>query len=310
MAAARAAEPDDRQLEWLAGALARGGEGIAPLTGPPSGMSDALTGIAEALSDAGRQWRRPGLRPRRRVPDAGGRRDLAADRTHRARPEQSGRGAAGAGPDPGRQPGSMARRPGTSPGAAGSEAQRRGGPAAAVDGRRGTGPVRRTGGPGRPAARPGAFRRGGSGLHRRRFSACPTLDRRTGACSTRAASPTSGRSAGHRPRPICSRRSSWSPTSRSCSTISATAGSTRGSTSTAPRPCCTGRSSCKPDDGYIVDSLGWAYFRLGENDKAVTYLERAVELEPARSGHQRPSGRCLLAGRAAPARRASSGSAR
>ena len=36
----------------------------------------------------------------------------------------------------------------------------------------------------------------------------------------------------------------------------------------------------RPDDGYIVDSLGWAYFRLGENDKAVTYLERAVELEP------------------------------
>ncbi len=37
----------------------------------------------------------------------------------------------------------------------------------------------------------------------------------------------------------------------------------------------------KPDDGYIVDSLGWAYFRLGDNGKAVTYLERAVELEPA-----------------------------
>ena len=36
----------------------------------------------------------------------------------------------------------------------------------------------------------------------------------------------------------------------------------------------------RPDDGFIVDSLGWAYYRLGENDKAVTYLERAVELEP------------------------------
>lgn len=36
----------------------------------------------------------------------------------------------------------------------------------------------------------------------------------------------------------------------------------------------------RPDDGFIVDSLGWAYFRLGENDKAVTYLERAVELQP------------------------------
>lgn len=36
----------------------------------------------------------------------------------------------------------------------------------------------------------------------------------------------------------------------------------------------------KPNDGFIVDSLGWAYYRLGQYDKAVQYLERAVELEP------------------------------
>jgi tetratricopeptide (TPR) repeat protein len=36
----------------------------------------------------------------------------------------------------------------------------------------------------------------------------------------------------------------------------------------------------KPNDGYIVDSLGWAHFRLGEYDQAVDQLERAVELEP------------------------------
>lgn len=35
----------------------------------------------------------------------------------------------------------------------------------------------------------------------------------------------------------------------------------------------------KPDDGYIVDSLGWAYFRLGRFDDAVTELERAVQLK-------------------------------
>jgi tetratricopeptide (TPR) repeat protein len=34
----------------------------------------------------------------------------------------------------------------------------------------------------------------------------------------------------------------------------------------------------RPDDGYIVDSLGWAYFRLGKFDEAVTELERAVQL--------------------------------
>lgn len=36
----------------------------------------------------------------------------------------------------------------------------------------------------------------------------------------------------------------------------------------------------RPEEGFIVDSLGWAYFQLGEFDKAVTYLERAVELQP------------------------------
>jgi tetratricopeptide (TPR) repeat protein len=36
----------------------------------------------------------------------------------------------------------------------------------------------------------------------------------------------------------------------------------------------------KPDDGYIVDSLGWAYYRLGNFKQAVHHLERAVELRP------------------------------
>jgi tetratricopeptide (TPR) repeat protein len=36
----------------------------------------------------------------------------------------------------------------------------------------------------------------------------------------------------------------------------------------------------KPDDGDIVDSLGWAHFRLGHFSEAVRYLERAVELRP------------------------------
>ena len=35
----------------------------------------------------------------------------------------------------------------------------------------------------------------------------------------------------------------------------------------------------RPDDGYIVDSLGWAYFKLGRFDDAVAQLERAVELK-------------------------------
>lgn len=36
----------------------------------------------------------------------------------------------------------------------------------------------------------------------------------------------------------------------------------------------------RPDDGYIVDSLGWAYYRLGNYEEALKHLERAIELKP------------------------------
>ena len=36
----------------------------------------------------------------------------------------------------------------------------------------------------------------------------------------------------------------------------------------------------RPMDPYIVDSLGWAYYKLGEYTKAVQELERAVSLKP------------------------------
>ncbi len=36
----------------------------------------------------------------------------------------------------------------------------------------------------------------------------------------------------------------------------------------------------RPEDAYIIDSLGWAYFQLGHVDDAVTELEKAVLLQP------------------------------
>ncbi len=36
----------------------------------------------------------------------------------------------------------------------------------------------------------------------------------------------------------------------------------------------------RPSDGYIVDSLGWAYYRLNRFDEAAVELERAVSLKP------------------------------
>jgi len=36
----------------------------------------------------------------------------------------------------------------------------------------------------------------------------------------------------------------------------------------------------RPEDGYIVDSLGWAHYRIGDYAGAVQYLEKATELVP------------------------------
>ena len=38
--------------------------------------------------------------------------------------------------------------------------------------------------------------------------------------------------------------------------------------------------SLRPNDGYMVDSLGWAFYRLKRFDESVVQMERAVELRP------------------------------
>jgi tetratricopeptide (TPR) repeat protein len=37
----------------------------------------------------------------------------------------------------------------------------------------------------------------------------------------------------------------------------------------------------RPDQGYIIDSLGWAHYRRGDYEEAVAALEKAAELDPA-----------------------------
>lgn len=39
----------------------------------------------------------------------------------------------------------------------------------------------------------------------------------------------------------------------------------------------------RPNDGFIVDSLGWAHYRRGEYELAAKFLERAVDLRPSDS---------------------------
>ena len=36
----------------------------------------------------------------------------------------------------------------------------------------------------------------------------------------------------------------------------------------------------KPHDAYIIDSLGWAYYLLGEFSNSIEILEKAVSLSP------------------------------
>ena len=36
----------------------------------------------------------------------------------------------------------------------------------------------------------------------------------------------------------------------------------------------------EPNDGVIIDSLGWVYFNIGEYQRAIAYLEKASELNP------------------------------
>ena len=40
-------------------------------------------------------------------------------------------------------------------------------------------------------------------------------------------------------------------------------------------------NSIRQDDGYIIDSLGWAYFAKKDYEKAEKFLQRAVELLPS-----------------------------
>lgn len=36
-----------------------------------------------------------------------------------------------------------------------------------------------------------------------------------------------------------------------------------------------------PNNGYVIDSVGWAYYRIGKYDDAVSWLERAIDKKPS-----------------------------
>ena len=67
--------------------------------------------------------------------------------------------------------------------------------------------------------------------------------------------------------------------------------------------------AAQPESGYIVDSLGWAYYRLGRFEEAVAPLERAAALLPTDPIVNDHLGDSLWASGAS-SRRGSSGTAR
>lgn len=40
-------------------------------------------------------------------------------------------------------------------------------------------------------------------------------------------------------------------------------------------------AALRPNSGAIIDSLGWAYYRAGDYERALEQIERAIVLEPA-----------------------------
>jgi tetratricopeptide (TPR) repeat protein len=36
-----------------------------------------------------------------------------------------------------------------------------------------------------------------------------------------------------------------------------------------------------PKSGAVIDSLGWGYYKLGDYEQALSFIEQAVQLEPA-----------------------------
>ena len=36
----------------------------------------------------------------------------------------------------------------------------------------------------------------------------------------------------------------------------------------------------KPDDGYITDSMGWVYFKMGRHEEALPWIKKALEKLP------------------------------
>ncbi len=83
-----------------------------------------------------------------------------------------------------------------------------------------------------------------------------------------------------RPRPISSRRSTLNPDQPQVLNYLGYSWVDQGMNLDRALEMIQKAVAASPNDGYIIDSLGWAYYRLGRYDEAVTQLEQAVKLRP------------------------------
>ena len=297
VAAARKAEPDDRQLEWLAAGLASGRTRLGAVQGPATGMSDALTGISEALADQdGGGQALPYARRAQFVTPEDGEVSLLIARIALDQ-DQPGRGAAGAGRSAGGQPGRLVGAAGQGAGAAGSQTPRGGGQAAVGHGGRGAGPVRCADRAGRPPARRGPVRRGGDGLYRA-VERLPAIDRQHWRLLYARGITYERTQRWPQAEADLLKALELEPDQPFVLNYLGYSWVDQGLNLDRAKAMLHRAVELQPDDGYIVDSLGWAYFRLGEQRQGGDLSRARGRARARRPGGQRPSGRRLLAGRA------------
>ena len=115
----------------------------------------------------------------------------------------------------------------------------------------------------------------------RRSTFSPSPIAATGRCSTFARSASSAPSNGRRPRPISRRRCELFPDQPLVLNYLGYSWVDQGINLDEAFKMLRRAVDLRPTDGYVVDSLGWANYKLGHYDEATRELEKAIELKPA-----------------------------
>ena len=117
----------------------------------------------------------------------------------------------------------------------------------------------------------------------RRWPAAARPGRATGRCSMPAASPANAPATGARAEADLLRALELSPEQPYVLNYLGYTWAEQGKNLDRAKAMLLRATELRPQDGNIADSLGWVLFRLGDLPGAVTWLEKAVELESRNS---------------------------